>query len=296
MVANPLVRRLPSLYRRFMRILILTSKDHPYANVLLGSLLRAGTFAGDELFIAEQDWVLPHRSALQGVRRYAQSAGWRYVIVQAVKQYLFRAVRLAAYASGRMASPFYPYTKLPHPHLHARVLQNLRSDATVAAFEEFAPDILLSLLSKEIIPERVLRIPVKGSFNLHPAPLPRYRGVSPTFWVLANGDTNAGCTLHRIDCGIDTGEILGQTDVSTEGVHTEHALYMRCMAAGALLLREAIATLRAGAPQQQILGKAVEPTYFSLPTKDAVKAFYARGYAFFRCSEFLHPPSGMPSI
>lgn len=272
-----------------MRVLILTSKDHPYANALLGSLLRAGTFDGDELLIAEQDWVLPYRSTFAGVRRYAASAGWRYVVVQAFKQYLFRAVRCATFLFGRTQSPYYPYAKLPHHHLRARVLQNLKSDATVAIFEEFAPDILLSLLSKEIIPARVLSIPAKGAFNLHPAPLPRYRGVSPTFWVLANGDTEAGCTLHRIDCGIDTGEMIGQVAVSTQGVQTEHALYMRCVAAGALLLREALDTLHNGAPMQQILGKKAEPTYFSLPTKEAVRAFYANGYAFFHLREFIGP-------
>ena len=44
-----------------------------------------------------------------------------------------------------------------------------------------------------------------GLFNLHGGLSPRYRGADCTFWALYNGEPeNVGCTLHRIDAGIDT--------------------------------------------------------------------------------------------
>lgn len=274
-------------YRFCMRVLILTSKDHPYANALLLSLLQSGAFDGDELLVAEQDWVLPHKSSFVGVRKYASSAGWRYVFVQACKQYLFRFVRLINGILGRKSSSFFPYKKFHHPKMTARVLQDLTADATVKEIESFKPDVLLSLLSKEIIPERILSLSPKGCFNLHPAPLPRYRGVSPTFWVLAEGDKQAGCSLHRLDAGIDTGEIIARTLIPTAGISTEHALYMQCMGAGLPLVSDLLKKLRTGEPlgTQQLLET---PTYFSLPTKEAIRSFYAKGNAFFRLSEFLH--------
>lgn len=46
--------------------------------------------------------------------------------------------------------------------------------------------------------------------NLHNAPLPKYRGVSPINWALKNGETMHGVTLHEITPGIDDGPIIGQ--------------------------------------------------------------------------------------
>ncbi len=50
--------------------------------------------------------------------------------------------------------------------------------------------------------------------NLHNSPLPRYRGVNPINWALKNGETHHGVTIHKIDEGIDTGDIFGQIKYS----------------------------------------------------------------------------------
>jgi folate-dependent phosphoribosylglycinamide formyltransferase PurN len=48
-----------------------------------------------------------------------------------------------------------------------------------------------------------------GIFNLHGGLSPRYRGADCTFWALYNGEpAQVGCTLHRIDEGIDTGKLV----------------------------------------------------------------------------------------
>jgi len=48
--------------------------------------------------------------------------------------------------------------------------------------------------------------------NLHPSLLPKYRGPSPEFWALKNGEKHIGITLHWINEGIDTGNILYQDE------------------------------------------------------------------------------------
>lgn len=66
---------------------------------------------------------------------------------------------------------------------------------------------------------RVLREPFLGAFagrilNLHPSLLPRHPGLDPVAKALASGDAATGCTVHLVDAGIDTGEILRQETVS----------------------------------------------------------------------------------
>ena len=54
--------------------------------------------------------------------------------------------------------------------------------------------------------------------NLHNGPLPRYRGVNPINWALKNNELKHGVTLHDIDSGIDTGDIIDQEifDINTD--------------------------------------------------------------------------------
>ncbi len=65
---------------------------------------------------------------------------------------------------------------------------------------------------------RILREPLLGTFsgrilNLHPSLLPRHAGLDPVAKALAAGDSQAGCTVHLVDAGIDSGEILRQESV-----------------------------------------------------------------------------------
>ena len=67
----------------------------------------------------------------------------------------------------------------------------------------------LFLLNKDVISKFE-----RGCFNIHGSLLPKYRGRTPHVWAIINGETEAGATLHLIDEGCDTGDILFQERVS----------------------------------------------------------------------------------
>jgi folate-dependent phosphoribosylglycinamide formyltransferase PurN len=75
-----------------------------------------------------------------------------------------------------------------------------------AALRAFKPQILI-LAGAPIVPASVLAIPSILSINPHYALLPRYRGMSVTEWSIYHGDPVA-VTVHAVDAGIDTGDIL----------------------------------------------------------------------------------------
>ncbi len=56
----------------------------------------------------------------------------------------------------------------------------------------------------------LLDLPRYGCWNLHPSLLPHFRGPSPLFWTFWEGQNDTGVTLHQMDAGLDTGEILKQ--------------------------------------------------------------------------------------
>ena len=68
----------------------------------------------------------------------------------------------------------------------------------------------------KIIPKEVFSAPKYGSINIHPSLLPKYRGPSPTYWVLKNREKATGLTCHYIDSGIDTGDIISQRKIVVE--------------------------------------------------------------------------------
>jgi methionyl-tRNA formyltransferase len=62
------------------------------------------------------------------------------------------------------------------------------------------------------LPKPVLAIPRLGAVNIHVSMLPRYRGPAPLLWAIRNGDPFGGVTIHWMDEGFDTGNIIAQQD------------------------------------------------------------------------------------
>ncbi len=269
------------------RILILTSAHHPYANIILRRLFESDLLKGKEVLVLEQECLMPGKSTVESLRRYWRSAGTRYVLAQAVKQYLFRLVQAWHAWLGNTQSLYYPY--LPHdlPGVQRERVHTTSSPAMVQRLCEWHPDLLLSILSKEILRSPLLEAPHLGCVNIHPALLPHYRGMSPTFWCLANAEPMTGVTVHFIDSGIDTGGIIDQIQFPTKPFATEHALYVHCVQQGATLLEQLLRSLDRGEDVKARNPATAEGSYYSLPTRTAVRRFYRSGFRFFRLRELL---------
>tara|TARA_R110000744_G_scaffold224483_1_gene343050 strand:+ start:277 stop:900 length:624 start_codon:yes stop_codon:yes gene_type:complete len=67
-------------------------------------------------------------------------------------------------------------------------------------------DIVISVLYDKILGPDIVNN--KECFNFHPGILPEYRGAGAYSWTLINEDRKSGITLHLIDAGIDTGDII----------------------------------------------------------------------------------------
>ncbi len=72
------------------------------------------------------------------------------------------------------------------------------------------PDLVIVAGLSKKVPKEFLDAPKYGFINCHPSLLPNYRGPSPEFYVIQNGESYSGLTIHRMDENWDTGEILAQ--------------------------------------------------------------------------------------
>jgi methionyl-tRNA formyltransferase len=118
---------------------------------------------------------------------------------------------------------------------------------TLAVVAELQPDVACVACFSQRIPPSLLAQPPLGFLNMHPALLPAHRGPAPLFWVFRGGEQVAGVTIHFMDAGLDTGDIVAQASfVLPDGIAGLVA-ERQCNTLGARLMLEALHGLRAGA-------------------------------------------------
>ncbi|HEV7678008.1 MAG TPA: formyltransferase family protein [Candidatus Dormibacteraeota bacterium] len=113
---------------------------------------------------------------------------------------------------------------------------------------DLEPDAVLMASFDQIIGARALAIPRHGWLNVHPSPLPLYRGPEPIYWMLADGAAQAGITLHRAVPRFDAGPILAQRLLPIAAGDNAGTLTRKLCAAGVDALPEALDKLLRDAP------------------------------------------------
>ena len=153
-----------------------------------------------------------------------------------------RPGELVAYASAAETA-----RRLGLPVLQPASLRDPAVQALLAAVE---PEAVFSIGYGKILPPAVLGIPRFGCVNLHGSYLPWYRGRFCSVWAIMNGETHTGVTVHFMDEGIDTGDIIAQEVVPIFFDDSAKQLYDRQMQAGYRLLRTVIVQLLTGTYQR----------------------------------------------
>jgi methionyl-tRNA formyltransferase len=86
----------------------------------------------------------------------------------------------------------------------------LNSPEFVRVMRRLEPDYVISGYYPRIFKDEILSLPRYGCINIHPTGLPRFRGLSPYFTHVLFGDTHNRITMHWLNPGIDTGDIIAQ--------------------------------------------------------------------------------------
>ena len=99
----------------------------------------------------------------------------------------------------------------------ARGLAHARLDKTDAAalartLADWRADLVITS-GCAMVPMAALADLSAGAINLHPSPLPAWRGAEPLLWQLASGRDRIGASVHRLAAGSDTGPVLGRADM-----------------------------------------------------------------------------------
>jgi methionyl-tRNA formyltransferase len=116
-----------------------------------------------------------------------------------------------------------------HQGVPARAPTHLKESHFVAEMNSLAPDLFVAVGYSLILGPTILSVPRMLSVNFHASLLPDYRGKHPVFWTLRGDEPWAGLTVHAMDPGVDTGDIIYQVKVRTRRDDTVSSLYKRIM-------------------------------------------------------------------
>lgn len=112
----------------------------------------------------------------------------------------------------------------------------------VAILREERVELVILAGFMRIIGPALLAAYPRRIINVHPSLLPNHRGAQAAAQALAAGDRMTGCTVHYVDQGVDTGEIIAQQEVEVRPDDTAETLQARIQVAEHALLPSVIAT------------------------------------------------------
>ena len=81
---------------------------------------------------------------------------------------------------------------------------------------DLKPDIIITCAYGQIVPKEVLDAPRLGCINIHASLLPKYRGASPIYSAILNGEKETGITLMYMAEGLDTGDIIKMEKIAID--------------------------------------------------------------------------------
>ena len=116
----------------------------------------------------------------------------------------------------------------------------IKTAESLELFKSHNADVAVVVAYGRILPETFLTAFPKGAINVHFSLLPKYRGAAPVNWAVVNGEEKTGITTMKMDAGLDTGDILLQSETVIDSSENAIDLMARLAFEGAKLLSDTL--------------------------------------------------------
>ena len=155
--------------------------------------------------------------------------------------------------AGRGKKEVAPPVKLAAQQYGLPVFQpsNVKDASFLETFSQINPDMVVVAAFGQILPKTIIDFPPQKCLNIHPSLLPKYRGAAPLNWSIIRGETQTGVTIMLMDEGMDSGDILSQTETPIGITETYGELHDRLAKLGATLLLKTIEQVVSGTARRQ---------------------------------------------
>jgi len=218
-------------------------------------------YPGVQLLIAHHSPVKPVNKILKSQWVNLKINGWRWIPHRSIGIFSGLIQRLFKDKCSTQSNTFpgsqYDWGNIKNlPNVVYHSCNNLHDKKTLDKIRFFNPDLGISLAAP-ILKTPLFSIPTLGTINLHKGKVPFYRGMPPAFWELWNNEKEVGCTIHKIEAGLDTGDVLVESAILISKYSTVKGMQLTLDELGVLLLVQAVQLIAKGDPvwrKQQIDG------------------------------------------
>jgi hypothetical protein len=248
---------------RHQRILFLGNSYGLLSTACLETLVELGhdTIVGVYDPLSQGGWQL--------MQKRLKSRGLGVTLRKAA--YLIRSkTRIALRGAGIPVSGFASVPELCRVRgLHVIRCANPNSPEFLHQVQLLGVDLIVVAGFSRILKRPLIDAPRLGCINVHLSLLPLYRGPEPTYWVLANFEQKTGVTIHYVDEGIDSGDIILQRELGIRPKEMLTTLTELSARMAAELLREAIPLLLAGQAPRIHQDHSIA-SYYSYPPRRTI--------------------------
>lgn len=126
------------------------------------------------------------------------------------------------------------------------MVETIKGERAYELLSQYKPDLLVVLGWSEILPERLLDIPIIGTVGTHASLLPHNRGSAPINWSLIHGEELTGNTMMWLSKDVDAGKIVDQMRFPITLYDTCKTLYDQVALTNAEMLNKLIENLEKG--------------------------------------------------
>ena len=124
--------------------------------------------------------------------------------------------------------------------------EKVKDEAFQKTLRNLNPYLFIVVAYGQILPKSLLTIPKLGAVNVHASLLPKYRGPAPIAWAILNGEKKTGVTTMMMDEGMDTGDLLLQSEIPIGEDETTEILHDRLASLGAQVLMDTLKRVKTG--------------------------------------------------
>lgn len=255
-----------------MNIAILTT-DSYFSCRLLGELIK--TRKQDIVSIVITPSRVKGKSTLGSIRFVYVKSGWRNLVYKiAASLWVYFAEFL--YKMCIIEKCITPSNLAKQNKIELFRSKDCNDKETVKYLKQKNIDVLLSINVYQRIKEDLLNLPKITALNNHFGLLPKYKGMAPYIWAMANGERKIGLTVHRMVLEFDEGKIIEQKTIPVEKNDTAMGIYLRGCEVAKQMICDAVAKIEKDSGYG--VEQSGESSYFSIPTRECISNFYKQGY------------------
>ncbi len=268
-----------------LKTVVLYSSGHLGSATIFNKLLNMPEF---EIVTLVKSQPLTFTAAgARKIRRHLKKMGWQFAWLlfwQQTIQGFGYLINLIFHFNRRQLLPAWLLAK--ERDVPIIKCTSINDPNVVRLIKELNPDLIISAYFNQILKPDIIAIPKQGILNVHPGWLPAYRGAMTYFWVLKNGSDSAGVSVHWIDEGVDTGDVVARRSFTIKpGMTQQHVLSITAVI-GARLLKRIGAKLLSGTTPETIAVDTQNASYYPLPGSDEFHDYF-RSRRFFRIRDLL---------